>query len=92
MLFKQSERGTSPPLLSNQDKMSNNSPQGQHRRGSVKGTPMTTKFSAKVGNIMGLSRPLILDIKKLEMITTGMPLIYKQRKPLDQLVMMLQLT
>ena len=53
---------------------------------------MTTKFSAKIGNIMGLSRPLILDFKKLEMITTGMPLIYKQKKPLDQLVMMLQLT
>lgn len=52
---------------------------------------MTTKFSSKIGNVMGLSRPLVLDIKKLEMITSGMPLIYKQKKPLDQLVMMLQL-
>lgn len=87
-LFKQSERGVSPPLL-NQDKMSNNSPQGHYRRGSTKGTPVT-KFSSKIGNLMGLTRPLVLDLKKLEIITTAMPLIYKQKKPLDQLVMMLQ--
>jgi hypothetical protein len=73
-LFKHSERGASPPLLS-QDRASGGSPHGHHRRASIKGTPVTTKFSSKVGNIMGLARPLILDIKKLETITTGMPLI-----------------
>ena len=91
ILVRQSERGFSPPIGGpNPEKLSQGSPTGGKK--SMKGTPMTTKFSSKAGgHPVGIARPIVLDIKKLEMMTIAMPMIVKQRKPLDQLVLMLQM-